>query len=62
MRGCITELDFQACDEVFPGIVSYYRALKNKPQTFLELVWAFTHRDEEDVQPLSAPMTRAAAR
>ena len=45
MRGYITESDFECCDEVFPGIVRYYRELQDKPTTFLELVWGFTHRD-----------------
>ncbi len=44
MRGYITETDFQECDEAFPGIVRYYRELKDKPKTFLELFWAYTHQ------------------
>ncbi len=44
MRGFITEMDFEKCDEAFPGIVRYYRELKDKPKTFLELFWAYTHR------------------
>lgn len=44
MRGFITEIDFEKCDECFPGIVRYYRELKDKPKTFLELLWAYTHR------------------
>ena len=45
MRGYITETDFQECDETFPGIVRYYRELKEKPKTFLELLWSYTrHR------------------
>ena len=45
MRGYITEIDFDMVDECFPGIVRYYRELKDKPATFLELVWGFTHRE-----------------
>jgi len=45
MRGYITELDFEKCEQAFPGIVRYYRALKDKPSTFLELVWGYTHRE-----------------
>ncbi len=44
MRGYITEMDFEECDEAFPGIVGFYRELKDKPKTFLELFWAYTHR------------------
>jgi hypothetical protein len=43
MYGFITEIDFELCDEAFPGIVRYYRELKDKPRTFLELFWAYTH-------------------
>jgi hypothetical protein len=44
MRGFITESDFDQVDECFPGIVRYYRELKEKPKTFLELLWGFTHQ------------------
>lgn len=52
MRGYITEIDFAIVDEAFPGIVRYYRELKDKPTTFLELVWEFTHRDGVCAQTL----------
>lgn len=45
MRGLITEIDFKIVDECFPGIVRYYRELQEKPATFLELLWGFTHRE-----------------
>lgn len=45
MRGLITELDFNACDEAFPGIVRCYSELQDKPRTFLELLWGFTHQE-----------------
>jgi hypothetical protein len=41
MRGCITEVDFDEADRCFPGIANFYRGLRSKPKTFLELVWAF---------------------
>jgi len=41
MRGVITEVDFEECECAFPGIVRYYRELKEKPETFLELLWGF---------------------
>jgi hypothetical protein len=45
MLGYITECDFKEVEIAFPGIVHYYRELKTKPTTFLELLWGFTHRD-----------------
>jgi hypothetical protein len=45
MRGFITEKDFEKVDECFPGILHYYLELEDKPETFLELVWSFTHRE-----------------
>ena len=45
MRGMITERDFEECECAFPGIVRYYRELKVKPETFLELLWGFINRD-----------------
>ncbi len=43
LRGYVTELDFELVEQMFPGIVRYYRELKEKPLTFLELWWGFTH-------------------
>jgi hypothetical protein len=51
MRGYITETDFEQCDEAFPGIVRYYRELQDKPRTFLELFWAYTHRMCGAIEP-----------
>jgi hypothetical protein len=45
MRGVITEMDFEECECAFPGIVRYYRELKVKPETFLELLWGFIHHE-----------------
>ena len=42
MRGFITEIDFEVTDQCFPGIMRYYRELKEKPKTFLELMWRYT--------------------
>jgi len=47
MRGFITEIDFELVDQCFPGIGRYYRELKEKPKTFLELLWRFLHREPE---------------
>ena len=60
MRGYITETDFQECDEAFPGIVRYYRELKDKPKTFLELLWSYTHRHGHRVE--SCPVASLASR
>jgi hypothetical protein len=44
MRGIITEVDCEAIDQCFPGIMRYYRELKDKPKTFLELLWRYMER------------------
>ena len=52
-------------EEQFPGIMGYYRELKDKPSTFLELLWGFTHRDGgcvETVQVATAVAIRRVAR
>jgi hypothetical protein len=59
MRGYITEMDFEECDAAFPGIVRYYRELKEKPKTFLELFWAYTHR--KCGRPEACPVAASAA-
>lgn len=63
LRGCVTDLDFDLIEEVFPGIVRYYRELKEKPLTFLELWWDFTHAAAGCVavtNPPVSPATRGA--
>jgi hypothetical protein len=65
MRGFITELDFDKVEQAFPGIVGYYRELKEKPCTFLELLWGFTHQECQTataVQVASLPASRNVAR
>ncbi len=65
MRGMITEIDFDEVECAFPGIVRYYRELKDKPETFLELLWGFMHRDcacTESVKVASRPAIRVAVR
>jgi hypothetical protein len=52
MRGLITEKDFEKVDECFPGIVHYYRELKEKPRTFLELLWGFTQSKQLCPEPV----------
>lgn len=44
MRGLITERHFEVAERMFPGIGAFYRALAQKPLTFLELVWEYTVR------------------
>ena len=41
LQGFVTERDFQAIEEAFPGIRRFYEELNDKPCTFLELVWRF---------------------
>lgn len=61
----ITELDFDEVECAFPGIVRYYRELKVKPDTFLELLWGFIHREcvcSEKVPVASRPAISVTAR
>jgi len=65
MRGFITEKDFEKVDECFPGIVRYYRELQEKPRTFLELLWGFTHQQcpcPETVQVAATPASSMLGR
>jgi hypothetical protein len=65
MRGYITEIDFEKVEQAFPGIVRYYRELKDKPATFLELVRGFLHREgvcAETVQVAAKAAMRAVVR
>ena len=41
MRGFVTDKDLASAENCFPGIVRFYLSLPRKPQTFLELVWAY---------------------
>lgn len=41
MRGFITDRDLSECEKNFPGIVRFYRHMRHKPATFLQLLWAF---------------------
>jgi hypothetical protein len=65
MRGLITECDFDEVECAFPGIVRYYRELKVKPETFLELLWSFIHQDcacSDSVAVASRPAISVAIR
>jgi hypothetical protein len=55
MRGFITESDFDEAEVGFPGIEQFYRSLKDKPRTFLELVWRYIERDLTET--VTAPTT-----
>jgi len=41
MRGFITDRDLSECEKNFPGICRFYRDMRVKPATFLQLLWAF---------------------
>jgi hypothetical protein len=41
VSGFITERDFDAAEQEFPGIQRLYARLLRKPRTFLELVWKY---------------------
>ena len=65
LRGVITEHDFEECECAFPGIVRYYRELKVKPATFLELLWGFINQEctcSEVVAVASRPAIPASVR
>ena len=55
MGGFITEHHFEQAEEAFPGIRRLYEALARKPTTFLELVWKYEHRLEDDTCLDTAP-------
>ncbi len=39
--GFISEKNWKEIEEAFPGIYNYYKKLREKPKTFLELQWRF---------------------
>jgi hypothetical protein len=62
LLGFITELDFDTIEREFPGIFRLYRQLRPRPQTFLELFWAYVHRPAEPSSPVvSRPPLRVPA-
>ena len=44
VQGRITERQLPLAEKSFPGIGRFYRALSDKPATFLQLVWMFEAR------------------
>ena len=41
MVGRITEEHLSEAEKTFPGIVEKYLAMRDKPRTFLHLLWAY---------------------
>ncbi len=41
VQGRITERQLPMAEECFPGISRFYKSLDDKPQTFLQLLWAY---------------------
>ena len=41
MEGLITQKNSSQIEKQFKGILRFYRFLKKKPATFLELLWKF---------------------
>jgi hypothetical protein len=41
MSGLVTDLDLDEAEVSFPGIERFYRQLRSKPATFLNLLWLF---------------------
>jgi hypothetical protein len=60
MQGFINETHMEAAEAMFPGIRAFYRGLRCKPTTFLELLWEYFERLERC--PSSSPPTRASRR
>jgi hypothetical protein len=57
MSGLVTERDFREAEAEFPGIVVFYRQLRRKPATFLDLLrlfFAATVVDEKQQRELFA--------
>lgn len=44
MSGFITERDLQEAEALFPGIEAFYRGLREKPATFLDLLRLYSGR------------------
>jgi hypothetical protein len=44
VTGRITERQLPLAEESFPGISRFYAEMRDKPATFLQLVWAFEGR------------------
>jgi len=44
VQGRITERQLPLAEKSFPGIGRFYRGLREKPATFLQLVWMFEAR------------------
>jgi hypothetical protein len=47
MSGLVTDIDLDEADVAFPGIARFYRGLRCKPPTFLNLLWLFLHRSAQ---------------
>ncbi|MSP59345.1 MAG: hypothetical protein EXR72_03210 [Myxococcales bacterium] len=57
LQGFITESDFQAIEDTFPGIWHFYVELHDKPCTFIELLWRFSRRASACGGELALPQT-----
>jgi len=44
VQGRITERQLPLAERSFPGISRFYEGLRDKPATFLQLLWAFEGR------------------
>jgi hypothetical protein len=60
MVGFITERDFGAAEEAFPGIVQFFDSLPSKPRTFLELASQFEAWEATRSQAKTDERTTAA--
>jgi hypothetical protein len=55
MCGFVKECDFQEAEAAFPGIERFYRSLKSKPLTFLDLVRLYLDASQPQQAVEAAP-------
>jgi len=54
VRGLITERDFAAAENAFPGIAALYDDLTVKPATFLELLHRYLVEPKRELDPVDS--------
>ena len=59
MTGRITERHLPQAERCFPGIRRFYDGLRQKPATFLQLVWAFEAEQFRRSGPQARPRSRS---
>jgi hypothetical protein len=59
--GRITEEHLSEAEKTFPGIGRMYRAMSDKPATFLQLVWKYESIAAAGARPSGGRMRRRVA-